>query len=237
MSLSASVVRELVAAGLAGEALISACERIEAASGPAPAPRSKRQERNARYYQAHKGDRLNKSSERLKTSETLSNKEKSPAPSKEINSPPTQEPLVPSLGRAREKRGLRLPEDWRPSDEARAFAVSELGNSGAKHEFEKFCDHFRARAGPNGRKLDWDATWRNWVRKAAEDGKKPQHSGRQRGSLSDFAATFAQLAQERANARNGGSDDLRGSSPNGSAESRPQITLRSIDGGVKAVNE
>ncbi len=52
MSLSAAVIRELIAAGLSGEALADACERIEASSpaqevGPL---RTARQERNHRYY-------------------------------------------------------------------------------------------------------------------------------------------------------------------------------------------
>ena len=52
MSLSAAVVAELVAAGLSGEALVSACARIEAASpvNEGGAPRTARQERNRRYY-------------------------------------------------------------------------------------------------------------------------------------------------------------------------------------------
>ncbi len=52
MSLSAAVIAELVAAGLSGEALVSACQRIEAA-GPV-AGRTARQERNARYYASQK---------------------------------------------------------------------------------------------------------------------------------------------------------------------------------------
>jgi hypothetical protein len=68
MSLSAAVIRELVAAGLAGDALVAACERIEMAA--APAPRTARQERNARYYEARQ-ERLKASEKRLKTSDVL----------------------------------------------------------------------------------------------------------------------------------------------------------------------
>jgi hypothetical protein len=33
-------------------------------------------------------------------------------------------------------------------------------------EHRKFVDHFKAKAGKDGVKLDWDATWRNWIRNA-----------------------------------------------------------------------
>jgi hypothetical protein len=65
MSLSAAVIRELIAAGLQGEALVAACERIEGAHQP---QRTARQDRNARYYEARK-ERLNASEKRLKTTE------------------------------------------------------------------------------------------------------------------------------------------------------------------------
>jgi len=51
MSLSAAVIRELIAAGLSGEALADACERIEARSPAADGGgRTSRQDRNRRYY-------------------------------------------------------------------------------------------------------------------------------------------------------------------------------------------
>jgi hypothetical protein len=51
-----AIVRELVAAGLSGEDLVQACERIEAADIAACAPVSseeKRRARNQRYYDSH----------------------------------------------------------------------------------------------------------------------------------------------------------------------------------------
>lgn len=60
----AAVLRELIAAGLEGEALIAAVERIEAAMAPATPVRTARQERNARYYERKTSEK------RLKASET-----------------------------------------------------------------------------------------------------------------------------------------------------------------------
>jgi hypothetical protein len=36
-------------------------------------------------------------------------------------------------------------------------------------EHERFCDHWRAQPGAKGRKADWPATWRNWMRRAYDD--------------------------------------------------------------------
>jgi hypothetical protein len=37
-------------------------------------------------------------------------------------------------------------------------------------EHRKFSDYWRAKAGKDSTKLDWNATWRNWIRRAAENG-------------------------------------------------------------------
>jgi len=66
-------------------------------------------------------------------------------------------------------RGTRLPEDWKPKPEDIEAARAALGEN-ARREFQKFRDHWRAQPGQRGVKVDWDATWRNWVRKAQELG-------------------------------------------------------------------
>ena len=67
------------------------------------------------------------------------------------------------------KTGSRLPPDWQPSDEDKDFATK----SGVpwNSEAEKFRDYWSAQAGAKGRKTDWTATWRNWIRRAAETRK------------------------------------------------------------------
>jgi hypothetical protein len=102
-------------------------------------------------------------------------KEKSPPtpPSKEKQtlSPTPTPPLTSFAGppTAPGKRGCRLPEGWRPNDAERALAVELLGSGKAAHaELDKFRDHWRAANGANAVKRDWDAAWRNWVRRAAE---------------------------------------------------------------------
>lgn len=74
MSLSAAVIRELVAAGLAGDALVSACERIEGSDPQiAQDPRTPRQKRNARYYASKASEkRLNRLNQDVSDGDPLS---------------------------------------------------------------------------------------------------------------------------------------------------------------------
>lgn len=74
------------------------------------------------------------------------------------------------------KAGSRLPDDWRLSPENRAYAVGEgFSDWEADRVALRFADYWRARPGQGGVKLDWSATWRNWVRTEADrQGKVPK---------------------------------------------------------------
>lgn len=64
-------------------------------------------------------------------------------------------------------RGTRLTKDWRPSEDLIEWARTNAPGVGWK-EHEKFVDYWLAKPGKGGVKLDWDATWRNWMRRASE---------------------------------------------------------------------
>ena len=75
-----------------------------------------------------------------------------------------------------QRRGTRLPADfvvpreWK--DEARLLRERDgLPAINLDAEAEHFGDFWRAKAGKDGCKLDWHATWRNWCRNAR--GSKP----------------------------------------------------------------
>jgi len=72
-------------------------------------------------------------------------------------------------GRKRETtRGARLPVGWIPDQCDWVGAVDLLGEPKARSELEKFRDHWAQQPGQRGVKLDWNAAWRNWARRAAE---------------------------------------------------------------------
>jgi hypothetical protein len=72
-----------------------------------------------------------------------------------------------SSGADAKKRGTRLPADFRITDEMRQWAREKAPRCGAS-DHEAFVDHFTAAPGAKGVKLDWVATWRNWMRNANE---------------------------------------------------------------------
>lgn len=76
--------------------------------------------------------------------------------------------------------GSRLPPDWQPTAEHFDFAAAEgFSSDAAARIAEDFRDYWIAVAGSKGRKADWMATWRKWVRTDAEklkNGGKQHHS-------------------------------------------------------------
>ena len=62
----------------------------------------------------------------------------------------------------------RIPTEFWLSPERQEYAELKLPRVDAVALFEEFSDYWRALAGPKALKLDWDATWRTWVRRAAD---------------------------------------------------------------------
>jgi hypothetical protein len=79
----------------------------------------------------------------------------------------------------RESRASRLPSDFSLTPERRLVAEAET--LPAERTFEKFRDYWRAIPGAKGRKLDWDATWRNWCR--SDKDARPAGAKKQRGCV------------------------------------------------------
>ena len=127
-----------------------------------------------------------------KGSETVSNNKAEPIltepirtqpnPTKEgaLDAPPPPPPPTPPTP---DRRGLRLPPDWQPDEGLIAFAVEQgFRPDRIAAIAEQFRDYWHAVAGAKGRKLDWDATWRNWVRRDAEGAKNGGNAGQSRQS-------------------------------------------------------
>jgi uncharacterized protein YdaU (DUF1376 family) len=62
------------------------------------------------------------------------------------------------------ERATRLPDDWQPSDDMIQFCLQERPDLDWKFVSDGFRDYWISQAGAKGRKADWSATWRNWVR-------------------------------------------------------------------------
>lgn len=67
------------------------------------------------------------------------------------------------------KRGTRLPDDWFLPMEWGQWAVKEgYAHDQIKVEADKFKDYWHGVPGSKGVKLDWLATWRNWMRNSQQ---------------------------------------------------------------------
>lgn len=76
----------------------------------------------------------------------------------------TSKPAKPKTSRA--GTGTRLPEGWTPKPETVATIAREFPGLDSRREHLAFVDYWTAAPGARGRKADWDATWRVWMRKA-----------------------------------------------------------------------
>ncbi len=82
------------------------------------------------------------------------------------SSAPSAEPIK----KIKSSRGTRLTRDWDLPAEWGNWAETQ----GMTREVViRQCDHFKdywiAKSGANATKMDWEATWRNWVRKHLEE--------------------------------------------------------------------
>ena len=86
----------------------------------------------------------------------------------------------------KQSRGTRLPADWVPNEDQIHFCKTNRSDLSPQTTADRFRDYWSAQPGARGLKLDWDATWRNWVRAeriqpaAQTSGSRPSWDRRQR---------------------------------------------------------
>lgn len=73
-------------------------------------------------------------------------------------------------------RGTRLPDGWMPKPETIQQMRDECPGVNLEAEHRRFMDYWSDQPGAKGRKVRWDSTWRNWIRRANEDTRR---AGRQ----------------------------------------------------------
>ena len=91
-------------------------------------------------------------------------------PNGEANSPPNATPIATNNHKPitnnhkKEQRGSRLANDLFFPKEWCDFLIEQRPELNAQKTFDQFKDYWISQAGQKGVKLDWFATWRNWVR-------------------------------------------------------------------------
>lgn len=76
--------------------------------------------------------------------------------------PHAPEPSITIIQKQKE-RASRLPDDWNPDPSLVEWAEKERPDIDVRHETDCFRDYWIANGKP---KLDWSATYRNWIRRA-----------------------------------------------------------------------
>lgn len=70
-------------------------------------------------------------------------------------------------------RGTRIPEPFPITPEMVAWAQEHTPGINGREVTERFVDYWRAAPGQKGVKLDWVATWRNWLRREHDQRQGP----------------------------------------------------------------
>lgn len=79
--------------------------------------------------------------------------------------------------KAKKARGSRLPEVYELTDEMIDYAKASAPDISVALEHEKFCNYWHAKSGRDATKIDWAATWRNWMLNAQQwAGSKKEHT-------------------------------------------------------------
>lgn len=200
-----SIVEALVQCGATPEMILCAVRAAE------DGQQSDIERRRASDRERQQRRRAHVTSQAVTATVPLSDKERSPTPPKEINSPDNTQAPAPSRHLAGGRRAMRLPEQFEPD---RDFAARlGFGQAEVELELEKFRDYWTAKSGRDAAKLDWLATWRNWMRNAARPrrGHRPQAPPRE----SAFARHQRECRQaiERELNGNRDNDDLINTQP------------------------
>ena len=78
----------------------------------------------------------------------------------------------PTESSSKRRRATRIPDDFTVTEEMTQWGlenVPELVRLGrGKRETDKFINYWRGKSGKDATKLDWPATWRNWMLNAEE---------------------------------------------------------------------
>lgn len=97
----------------------------------------------------------------------------------------------PKVGK--QKMATRLSSDWTLNESAICYArKSGLTEGEMKNEADRFRDYWIAKSGRDATKLDWNATWRNWIRnyKDRQGTRKPGG----RGAMDEMVTGFERAA-------------------------------------------
>jgi hypothetical protein len=95
------------------------------------------------------------------------------------------------------QRATRLPKDWEPTQTMFEYYVEKRPELNFSDLVESFKDYWIS--APRGTKLDWEATWRSWVRNAKAQQKtfKPYESAKDKSRREFAEAILGKVKNEQ----------------------------------------
>lgn len=111
----------------------------------------------------------------------------------------------------RSPKGSRLPPDWVPPHTLWDWAKKERPDLNLRQQTERFLDYWTAKPGKDGVKLDWGATWRNWIRNARTENQTT-------GARNETHRNLSAVERVRESAIAGELADRAARQPNGHAD-------------------
>lgn len=201
MTISAAVLDAMVAAGCTAEQIAAAVKADMAINEEKKASkRANNAERQRRHRERNAMSRVTGVSNGDKRDETPSS---SPFPL----DPPSQThpPIIPqsSSPAPGKNRATRLSVDWVLPAAWGQWAIGQ-GHSEAKIRLEadKFRDFWIGKSGKDATKLDWEATWRNWMRNSSpHQGSRAPPSQQREPDLADVMRRRAQELRDEEDGR------------------------------------
>ncbi len=109
---------------------------------------------------------------------------------------PLSPPISPPSSKNTKARGVSLPSDWEPDAKTWSLA-DQLGftSQEAWDQLERMRD-WAGNAGAKGLKSDWNAAFRNWLKRAADDRRNKPQAAVQRNSNADSFAILDAVFDE-----------------------------------------
>lgn len=83
--------------------------------------------------------------------------------------PDKEEDSLRSSSSQPRKRGQRIPDNFTVTPEMVTWASERCPDVDGRYETDQFTDYWRSASGKNATKVDWEAAWRTWLRRAQKE--------------------------------------------------------------------
>lgn len=89
-----------------------------------------------------------------------------------LGSPGAIAPRPGGAPKSSSAKGTRIPDDFAVTPAMVAWAAHNASDVNGRRETEQFVNYWRAKAGKDATKVNWELTWRNWMLKAQTDAER-----------------------------------------------------------------